>query len=415
MPLCRAAAIVLLVAGCAGAQAELPREVLLLARIKQKMKRNLRQVPNYTCMETIERLWHEPRSQGFKTVDTVKLEVAEAGGKELFARPGEQFEERDLAEFASGGLTGNGMFALHARSLFVDDNATIRYAGPETAGSRRLERYDFRVPYNLSGFRIEAHGERATVAYHGSFWADPGTYDVFRITLEADDIPVALGVAEATTRIDYQRVPIGASEALLPRAAELVLTEFTGDQKRNRIEFTACREYGSESVISFTDAAAGTAAADLPAGLRLEMRLDSALDSAKISVGDPIRATLVEEVRQDGQVVVPKGAAVGGHIRRLEKNNSPVERYIVGIEISEVVFDHTRARVRGSLEEIGPSPGLERNQAGTIAGSIAAAQHPGVGIFFMRGSRFVLPKGLRMVWRTEAAPRGKEMKPQMNR
>jgi hypothetical protein len=41
-------------ASCA-AQAEVPRELLALARIKQKMAQNLSRMPDYTCLETIER------------------------------------------------------------------------------------------------------------------------------------------------------------------------------------------------------------------------------------------------------------------------------------------------------------------------------------------------------------------------
>lgn len=52
------------------AQTDVPPQVLLLSRIKQHMKDRLLQVPNYTCLETVERLEQLSRANKFKPVDT---------------------------------------------------------------------------------------------------------------------------------------------------------------------------------------------------------------------------------------------------------------------------------------------------------------------------------------------------------
>src|SRR6266545_4629161 len=87
----------LTIAVCAAAQSDVAREVLLLARIKQKMKTNLLQVPNYTCLQTIEREHRTPRGRDFKPLDVIRLEVAQVDNKEMFAWPGGgRFEEASL-------------------------------------------------------------------------------------------------------------------------------------------------------------------------------------------------------------------------------------------------------------------------------------------------------------------------------
>ena len=102
--LARSALAVLALWGLAGAvscaaQAEVPRELLALARIKQRMAQNLSRMPDYTCLETIERFRSVPRSEALKLVDTLRLEVAHVGIKELYSWPGAQrFEDRDVAE-----------------------------------------------------------------------------------------------------------------------------------------------------------------------------------------------------------------------------------------------------------------------------------------------------------------------------
>src|SRR5438045_2730322 len=63
-------------------------ERLLLAQIKAKMADNLARLPNYTCLQTIERSHRDARKKRFERQDLVRLEVALVGGRERFAWPG---------------------------------------------------------------------------------------------------------------------------------------------------------------------------------------------------------------------------------------------------------------------------------------------------------------------------------------
>ena len=239
------------------AQTELPREVLLLSRIRQHMKQRLLQVPNYTCLETVERLEQLSRANKFKPMDTVRFEVAEVDGKELFARPGRHFEESNPGAFARGGVMANGLFSLHSRALFISDTARFTYAGEDEIDGRKLVRYDYQVGLTVSGYMIVVPGRQAVVAYHGSFWSDPESMDAYHFRLVADNIPLALGVQDAGVDIDYQNVAIRGAEALLPKRADLTLTEFSGRKMRNITTFSNCRHYGSDSVLSFDHPADG--------------------------------------------------------------------------------------------------------------------------------------------------------------
>jgi hypothetical protein len=69
---------------CGGAWAEDPE--LLLQRIKTHMLEHLKQLPNYACHETIDRLVRSGDSLRF--VDQLEVEVAFEGTGELFSRPG---------------------------------------------------------------------------------------------------------------------------------------------------------------------------------------------------------------------------------------------------------------------------------------------------------------------------------------
>ncbi len=247
----RSAALLLIAAAATYAQSDLPPQVLQLSRIKQHMKERLQQVPNYTCLQSTVRSERLSRINKTKVLDTVRLEVAEVDGKELFARPGQQFDQTNPAAFVTSGVVATGMFALFANALFVHDSGMMQWAGEEEMDGRKMLRYDFQVPLMRSGYNIHSGDRGAIVAYHGSFWTDPRTLDAFHLRVVADNIPPALGLLDTTLEIEYQTVRIGSGDALLPRSADLLLTQFSGVERRNLTTFSGCKQYGSESVLSF--------------------------------------------------------------------------------------------------------------------------------------------------------------------
>jgi hypothetical protein len=389
-------------------QAEMPRELILLANIKDKMKQNLRQIPNYTCLETIERSRRMPRSLviskdggpgPFRPQDIVRLEVAEVEGKEFFARPGARsFEETRPWLFARGGMMGNGTFAMLTHAIFASEIATYHFAGQENVEGRDLLRYDFQVSYISSGYTIITNLGQAIVAYYGSFWADQQNWQAVRVDIRVDEIPPRLGIADATTRIDYARVRIGSSDVLLPQSAQQTFRQFSDYESRNRIEFTHCNQYGAESVISFDGETSGSSAAvnrvELPAGLALAVGLETPLDLEAARVGDLISGKVQVDVKHKGVVIVPKGALVTGRLRRLEKYTGESPYFVVGLEFTELDFPGNRARFFAELQQITTPSGLQR-----IA-KMATPHLPGVGTFSVRGGGLRLAAGLRMVWRT---------------
>ncbi len=171
----------------------------------------------------------------------------------MFARPGRKFDEANPRAFAKGGFMANGLFAMHAKALFVEDRARFTYAGEDEIGGHKLVRYDYQVPLPASGLAIEMGSRQALVGYHGSFWSDPQTLDAYHFRLVAENIPPALGVTDAGVDIDYQSVRIRGAEALLPKRADLTLTKNSGGRMRNITTFGNCKHYGSESVLTFDD------------------------------------------------------------------------------------------------------------------------------------------------------------------
>ena len=130
---------------CAAAGQAVAPEVLLLARIKAHLRKELSHLPNYTCLETIDRFQKEyvrparfrsKNKSKMQALDTVRLEVAYSDRREWYGSPGARnFTDDNPAAFIGSGMIGTGAFALTPRNLFIADVATFTYRGEEAVGA----------------------------------------------------------------------------------------------------------------------------------------------------------------------------------------------------------------------------------------------------------------------------------------
>ncbi|MCX6622215.1 MAG: hypothetical protein NTY38_14330 [Acidobacteria bacterium] len=400
------------------AQSNLVPQAPLLEKIRLRMAESLDRLPNYTCLQTIERSYRRAPSHKFEMQDIVRLEVGLVQGKELFAWPGSgKFDERDVTEMVKGGAIGNGNFALHARAIFLARSAEIHYAGEEELNQRRVYRFDYQVPLQRSTYRLRVLPNQALVAYHGSFWADAANLDVLRLEVDADQIPRELEIQAARKIIEYSRMPIGSVDFLLPAHSEMGLVDLRGNENRNHTILSACRQFAGESQLSFADAPTSAAPdappieqRDLPPGLILGVRLETGIDSSSAASGDQIFAVLEHDVKSKGQLLAPKGAKVQGRLLRLERGtNRNFDFYTIGLEFSILEFGNVRARtaavvgnIAGGLSNSFLAPGRMVDRP--VSWGHVVVQQAEAGVFYLKGSRVQMPRGLRLSLRTGMLP-----------
>jgi hypothetical protein len=395
----------------------LPPASQQLARIRAHMADTLEHQPNYTCLETVERTYRLTGARKSQLQDTLRLEVALVDGKEMFAWPGaKKFEEIDLRKMIPSGTFGNGNFALHARSVFLGRVATFEYRGLEIADGAAgpLERYDFHVPRQVSGYTIRVGDVSGVAGFHGSFWAEKKSLDVRRLEVIAEEIPADLGVAAASDRVDYARLRIGSSEFLLPVESELMMTDSTGQESRNHVHFTSCRQYTGESTLRFDDAdspaasdsnrnaAPGTPAdlpeADLPTGTTFALTLDQDVDLDSAAVGDPVRAHLNSDLRRKGEVLARKGAAAYGRITRLERRDTYM---VLGITLVTLeTGPDTGAATLRVTARLDDAAGLQLLAPPRNTRVHTGPPQPGEGLIILKAGHVRLTRGIFMYWRS---------------
>jgi hypothetical protein len=391
--------LAVLCATAAGIGAQTPAE---LEHIRTHMMQTLASQPNYTCLETVDRSRRDKNARQFEPVDTLRMEVGLVNGKEMFGWPGaKQFEDRDIREFIPTGMFGTGDFALHARSVFGTNTPTFEFGGKSSLEGYQSVRYDFKVKRVQSGFRVRVGEVTLTVGYHGSFYADPQSLDVRRLEIVADDIPVQLKLTQVSDTMEFKSVSIGSGEFLLPAQSEEIIVDSAGLTTRNRLDFSACRQFAGHSKVSFdapaTAESAATSPAEaaplkLPGNLQLSLRFANEIDLDYAAIGDEIQAELTQDVKSKGQVILPKGAMVSGRISRIERH---VDFNVVGVTFFEVASGKLHAPLELTFER----------STGIIAPSIRNPQlnsppKAREGVMILQPGHARLGQSILMFWRT---------------
>lgn len=334
-------------------------ETLLISRIRGHMRDVLLAQPDYTCMETVERTRESPGG-GPEVEDTLRLEVALVGSREMFAWPGsDEFEDTEVRDLVTTGMFGNGNFALYAEMLFLGYGPKFEHQGETEIRDRKVVRYDFTVPRESSGYTLRMDDRKEVAGYHGSIYADAETLDLVRLEFHADDIPPELGLTAAEDRVDYDQVAIGEDTFLLPVESRLMMSS-PNSVARNRVRFSSCRKFQGESQLVFLDPdfagleeeAEPVREVEIPKGIRLGMILTSEIDLRSSAIGDAAEAELDRAIERDGEVIVPKGAIASGRIVRLDRTAG---YYILGIRFTDLEWPGSHARVTPVFEQFGLS------------------------------------------------------------
>jgi hypothetical protein len=325
-----------------------PDPALLFQQVRDKVRENVKRVPRYTCVETVNRAEYRPRyaavvdscralilerdqltTPGYVTWhDRLRLDVAVINGRETFSWAGaRQFETTDLRQLVQSGSTGTGGFASFLSTVFSLPPSQITSLGGDL--------FAFHVPLASSGYRYQSRrsGSDRLTGYHGSLLLDSANVELKSLTVDADEFPLDEPVCRVRDVMDYQQVKIGDDRFLLPERSTMTALFPSGQESHNDTKYANCREYKGESTIRFDDAPdtattdAKAAALKLPSHVRLQLGLQAPIDSDNAAVGDPVTGVVMRDAKG-----VKAGTTVPGRIVRLEQFLLPTPRWVVAFQ-----------------------------------------------------------------------------------
>jgi hypothetical protein len=428
----------------------------ILAAARQKILAITRQLPRYTCLETIDReyfglparaiqgkvmsgyatpacsaqtpqgtLDHPAKDLVLTSSDRLRLEVAVAGGREIESLPGAtRFDSRRINEVVRAGPAGEGSFGIFLIEVFDNPGAKIESAGAETLTGRQIFHYSFRIPLEASHYRINVGGQFQTTASSGSFDIDAATGDLRRIAIQTDLLPAGAEMCQAKTTIDYPGARGAAGQFLTPLKS-VFETYQPGPVRTNSIsEFSACHEYAAESTIRYEDettvaahppeAQASTAA--IPPNLPVSLMLSAPIDTRTAAAGDQVFAIVSKAVvpRGSKNVLIPTGARVRGRISEMRRFTGKAPYFQIGL-----VFEAVEAGGVETPLTLVPDQAIKveqpvqgnnlRKRAVDLnlppPGSLSNSPTGGVFLFLVDNATYIVPAGYESKWMT------RELKP----
>jgi hypothetical protein len=392
---------------------------------------------DYACQMELHRIQKKP-SQEIEIEERALLEVAWADGKERYSWPGEAaFREDELRDILVAGLSGSGSFAGHLRAVIFGQSTQFGEMRAASGGSASVV-IPYRVPAANSGYLVNVDGRELEAAVTGEITLATGTGKpvLAGFTLRAVDLPEDFPARKVNEEIVFveglrlsgesanrQSVPAHSLSGV-PVLGRQAMTERNGDEYRNEIVYTRCREFRGESSIRFADEPSQrrTAAASgerltvstrpVPRGVPIDAELATRLDWEKLRTGDAVDALVTRDARFKGSTVVPEGARLRGRIVELKKVSGKSQGYLVGLVFEEAVTGKTRIPLRMVLESLPGMPkGARRGIAAMVHGENARFQlmertAPGGGpllqggFFQALGPQLDVPKGFEMRWVT---------------
>ncbi len=393
----------LLTAPCLMAQQDFAQDSgrALLLQVRKKVMATVDRLPRYLCTETVDRATLAPESTltngscdylamrrqepDWKvypyTSDRLRLDVAVSSDHEMYSWAGEdRFGDRSLQDLVRSGATSTGAFASFLTALFGTNVADFAYDGSMNVDGRALVSFGFHVPLENSGYRITNRRHSFLVPYEGKILVNPQTSDLVRLTVIANQLPAELSACEDITTLDYGSVRLNNSEFLLPKEARLQVIYGTGSESVNRTVFSGCHEFTGESSLQFDpvlpDEAPtnkpAPAAVTLPANIRFRVMFTGEIDTATAAAGDLIRGELEGPIKINGDVVIPKKAAVTGRIVQVKRSYGRASTMLaVGIKLETIEAHGTRQPFPAMLESRVKKP-IRTSGAAAIARNLGS-------------------------------------------
>ena len=427
------------VAGVLSAQAP-PDPTVVLAQARDKIVESRPRLPNYTCVQTVDRSYFRRAVQpnpfpscsqmqaeddshnhdlDLYLTDRLRLDVKVSGGVEIGSWAGAtQFDTKSIFELVGRGPFGTGALGTFLSDIFDNGGTSFAYNGEVLSDAGNLYQYSYAVPLGASHYLVKAGRDWPAIAYEGEVGIDPHSLDLKRLVVRSNRLPTETETCEVVTNADYARIHIGTGDYLLPQRSRLHLAMVSTAEDEIVTTYSGCREYQSESTIHFEGdpAIAGgktadaVASAHLPPGLPISLELIAPIDTDVAAAGDVV----IEKVRQpvrakkSKDVLIPAGAMVRGRIVGMQHWMMAPDQFDIGIRLESWETDGVSAPLYAEPDRSELTHNAGGSKRGVPINLPRVGQSDGVRIFQFATDRkrYVMPRGFESKWITTSAPSG---------
>jgi hypothetical protein len=423
---------VLIFAWSAGLAAAADRDpAAVIQRVTAKVMATGRRIPNYTCVQTVNRDTYRPIAATLPracsllleqrlhptpdlvlrplSTDRLRLEVAIVGRGEIFSWAGaSRFEDGGIDNVVRSGPIGTGAFGGFLSVIFKSDVKKFTFERHMSVDGRSLMEYSFQVSQAASHYMVKLHNSWFFTPYSGTVAVDPETDEVVLMTVETGELPPTTGQCRTITTLEFGTVLMDGAPLLLARRVRQRFVFASGEETENTITFANCREYRGESTVTFF-AESGTAAGNgttgapeplppVPSELRFGMELAAPIDATTAAAGDPFSGRLTAALRDGPRIVLaPKGTVVEGRLMRVENFHRPPSTILV--------FKPEYMKIRGVRIRVAALRDWSTTKKKGMEVVLPRSSEGHAGAFRFPGERVLVKKGFRSQWLTVYAGR----------
>lgn len=332
---------------------------IALTKLRANAAADISDERGVACMESVDRIRYAPRISSLNATcgellaaadrksapqgamqwrSRLRLDVTAGDTAEQFSlTDASRFERNDVGGLLATATAGSGEFGEFLRNLMSGTGQQFQSSGPEDTSLGRLLAFGFNIPAEKSHFSFAAGAGAQPVAVHGSIYALPGSSELKRLTLEAENSGNACRVQYA---IDYAPTRASGVEVVLPRSATMDAVLKDGTELHDETYYSGCRRAQAPGKSD----PAGATPSPLPAGIKFRVRFEPPIASATAATGDPVIGVIRTTVKDKRNgVIVHAGDRLHGRIALIEEtlSSTPVWNIAIAFEtIERGVGDH---------------------------------------------------------------------------
>lgn len=211
-----------------------------------------KRLPDFICLQVTRRYYDPSGLEQYILSDTIANRLSYFEQKEDYKLISVNGRMAETTYDRLGGATSTGEFGTMMREIFMPETeAEFWWERWARLRGKIVHVYGYRVRQSKSKWRVSWQRQLEVVpGYKGLIYIDKDVPMVYRLTLEAENMPASFPIQEAKSMLDYDFSEIADKPFLLPLRAEVRMREGRFLVK-NQVEFRNYRKFGAEATITF--------------------------------------------------------------------------------------------------------------------------------------------------------------------
>ena len=234
-------------------------QAALLASARESALTYANGLPNFLCVEAIDRSGDAKGTGAWKHMDSIVEVLRYQDRSERRTVVEVNGQKSSVAADRIEGARSNGEFGSLLQTVFDPAaQASFTWERAQEIDGATQQVFAYTVDADHSTFFVSDHsGEKRRSALQGLVFVDGQTRAVRRLVAQTEGLPPTFGVRSSWMAMNYDYVAINNHDYLLPTRGEVGLIQGKRQVTRNELRFRDYRRFGSKVKITYAGSELG--------------------------------------------------------------------------------------------------------------------------------------------------------------